>query len=525
MSAQAPVEEPWRRLSIRVVYLDLIRVAISLTTGYLGIVVGDDPVWPLIAGSCAGLLGALVDLKRWQTTRYRINSQRVEMRSGWLARKHRIVARDRIRGVDSSARVLPRLFGLRTVHIGSGESESSFKLDGLDHRHAARLQQELMPGATPDLLPEQAPGATPEPEARDPETVIARLRRDWVPLNVVTVWAVLAAAGPLFGAHWLLRPVGVDLVDLGRGLLGWESRGLAWNVVLLLAIAYPIGIGVTTVTFLFGYWNFELVRKGTPPDTALVTRRGLLNTQTVQRTDERLRGIAFEEPLAWRWLRLTETKVIATGLRQHGESATSGVLPRIRLGEARDLAAKILPDGSRPLETALHRHPRGALVRRLGWAVYGPALASGALLLFGLAGALPDWVWPLPLTLVPLTVPAAVVAYRSLGHGLAGRYLVVRRGVLRRRTVALQRRAVIGWTFEQSILQRWGGRMTVGVATAAGGRYYTAPDMSVEQALAFVAGATPELARSVATPSHATAGPATTAEETTVAVRMSAKTR
>ena len=489
MSAPAPAgEQPWRRLSIRVVYLDLIRVAISLATGYLGIIVGDDPVWPLIAGSCAGLLGALVDLKRWRTTRYRITPQRVEMRSGWLARKHRIVARDRIRSVDSSARLLPRLLGLRTVQVGSGESESSFKLDGLDHRHAVRLQRELMPG--------QAPASeAPEPAAGEPETVIARLRRDWVPLNVLTVWSVFAAASPLFGLHWLLRPVGVDLFGLGRGLLGWESRGLAWNVILVLLIAYPIGVGVTTVTFLIGYWNFELVRTGTPPDTALVTRRGLLNTQTVQRTDERLRGIAFEEPLVWRWLRLTETKVIATGLRQVGESATSGVLPRIRLGEARDLAAKILPDGSRPLETALHRHPRGALVRRLGWAVYWPALASGALLLFGLAGALPDWVWPLPLTLVPLTVPAAVVAYRSLGHGLAGAYLVVRRGVLRRRTVALQRRAVLGWTFEQSIFQRWGGRMTVGVATAAGGRYYTAPDMSVAQALAFASGATPELAR------------------------------
>ncbi len=137
--------------------------------------------------------------------------------------------------------------------------------------------------------------------------------------------------------------------------MGWDSRGLAGNVVLGMALAYPVGVTLTTVTFLLEYGNFELVRTGTPPGTA-------------------------------------------------------------------------------------------------------------------------------------------VVAYRSLGHGLAGRYLVVRRGVLNRRTVALQRRAVIGWTFEQSILQRWGGRMSVGVATAAGDRYYTAPDTSVEQALTFATGATPELA-------------------------------
>lgn len=479
--ALAAGDEPWRRLSIRVVHLDLIRLAISAVTGYLGTTLGDDPVWPLIAGSCLGLVGALVDLRRWQTTHYRITPQRVEMRSGWLARRHRTVARDRIRSVDSSARVLPRLLGLRTVAIGSGESESSFKLDGLHHRHAARLQRELMPGP--------APGATAEPEARAAETVIARLRRGWVPLNVVTVWSVFAVAGPLFGLYGFLRLFGVDLYDLGRGLSGWESRGLAWNIVLVLAIGYPVGVAAMTVAFLLENANFALVRQGTPPDTALVTRRGLLSTRTVQRTDERLRGIAFAEPLAWRWLRLTRTKVVSAGL------AESGILPRIRLAEARDIAARILPDGDRPWETTLRRHPRGALVRRLGWAVYGPALAAGTLLVYGHTGAIPDWVWPLPLTLLPLTVPAAVLAYRSLGHGLAGRYLVVRRGVLSRDTVALQRRAVIGWTVEQSILQRWGGRMTVGIATGAGDRHYTAADTSVEQALAFVSGATPELAR------------------------------
>jgi putative membrane protein len=481
-------EQPWRRLSVRVVHLDLIRVAISLATGYLGTVLRDDPVWPLIAASAFGLLGALTDLKRWRTTRYRVTAEIVEMRSGWLARKHRTVARDLIRSVDSSARWLPRLLGLRTVHIGSGESESSFRLDGLDHRHAALLQQELMPGAAA------------EPEARVPETVIARLRREWVPLNAVSGWSVLVVAGPLFGLYWSLRPFGVDLAGIGRDLVGWESRSLVWNVVLLLLIAYPLGVAGTTVSFLLENWNFELVRTGTPPDTALVTRRGLVDLRTVQRTDERLRGIAFEEPLVWRWLRLAGTSVIATGVRQMGEAPTSSVLPRIRLAEARELAARILPDGSRPLEAPLARHPRAALVRRLGWAVYGPVLAAGVLLLFGLSGAIPGWVWPLPLALMPLTVPAAVVAYRSLGHGLAGRYLVVRGGVAQRRTVALQRRAVIGWTFEQSILQRWRGLMSVGVATSAGGRYYTAPDASVEQALAFAAGATPDLARHLIEP-------------------------
>ena len=495
----ADADQPWRRLSIRVVYLDLIRVAVSLVTGYLGVVVSDDPVWPLIGGAGAGLLGALADLIRWRTTRYRITPSRVEMHSGWLARRHRTVARDRIRTVDSSARLLPRLMGLRRVHIGSGDAESSFQLDGLDHRHAARVQQELRPG--PAAHPEPAPESeTPETVAAEtvapePVTVIARLRWQWVAPNVVTVWAGLAIAGPLFGLHWFLRPFGVDLFALGRDLLNWESRGIAGNVALLLLLGYPLGVAATTATFLAEHWNFRLVRTGTAPDTALVTRRGLFATRTVQRADERIRGIALVEPLVWRWLRLADTKLLTTGRRQFGEGSADDILPRLRRTEARELAARILPDGDRPLEAALRRHPRGALTRRLGLAVAEPATLAALLGLFCLSGALPGWVWPLPmLLLLPVTIPLAVVAYRSLGHTLADAYLVLRKGVFSRCTVALQRRAVIGWTVRQSILQRFGGRMTVGVATAAGGRHYESPDMSTEQALAFIAEATPRLA-------------------------------
>jgi putative membrane protein len=320
--------------------------------------------------------------------------------------------------------------------------------------------------------------------------VITRLRRDWIPLNVVTVWAPLVVAGPVVGAYWFLRQFGIDLLAFGRGLLDWSPL----LVVVAVLVAYPIGIAVKAGSFLLEWWNFQLVRVGTPPATALVTRRGLINTQTVSRDDERMRGIAFAEPLWWRWLHLAETKVITTGLRLSGQSPTSTVLPRIRLAEARDLAARILPDGHRPLEATLRRHPRGALVRRLGWAVWWPALLAGALLLFAVSGALPYWVVPLPFALVPPGLLLAVAAYRALGHANAAPYLVVRRGPLTRSTVALQDRAVIGWTFQQSVFQRRGNRIDVGIATAAGERAYHGYDMGVDQALTFALSATPDLA-------------------------------
>ncbi|WP_033344331.1 PH domain-containing protein [Catenuloplanes japonicus] len=440
-----------RRLSLRLVWVDLIRAAATSVPGYVGIVVlGDDgPVWPLVVASVIGVLRALSDLVRLLTTRYAVHPDRVEMRSGWIARRHRTVARDRIRSVDTGARLMHRPFGLRVVHIGTGERESSFSLDALDRRDAALLRGELL-GAV------ERPAETP---------AIATIRPAWVLYNAARVWAVFAVVGPAFGIYWFLRLFDVDAREL------YHLLGPVW----IVALAYPIGILLNAAAFLAENWRFTLFREG---DT-LVTRRGLFHTRTVQRDDRRVRGVAFKEPLAWRRLRLTETSLITTGLR--AESGAGTLLPRLPRAEARAAAAQVLTDGHRPLEAPLRRHPRGALTSLLIRAVAGPVIVSGVLGAFTLSGAIPGPWWALPLSALPVTLLLAVAGFRALGHTMSGPYLVLRRGAVNRHTVALRRDAVVGWKLRQTVFQRWGDRMTVGVATPAG--FYEAQDASVDQAM------------------------------------------
>src|ERR1700754_3206275 len=73
-------------------------------------------VWiPLGIGVLIVIEGAV----RWQTTRYRITPDRVELHTGWLRRQRRSVPRDRIRTVDLTAKLLHRIFGLSVVHVGA----------------------------------------------------------------------------------------------------------------------------------------------------------------------------------------------------------------------------------------------------------------------------------------------------------------------------------------------------------------------------------------------------------------------
>jgi putative membrane protein len=92
---------------------------------------------------------------------------------------------------------------------------------------------------------------------------------------------------------------------------------------------------------------------------------------------------------------------------------------------------------------------------------------------------------------VPVAILLARDAYRGLGHGARGRYLVTRAGSVRRSTAVLARDGVIGWTVKQSVFQRRRGLATFTATTAAGAGAYSIRDADAAEGLAFAASAVP----------------------------------
>ncbi|MGC7102066.1 PH domain-containing protein [Amycolatopsis lurida] len=497
--AASDPEIPWQRLDFRVVWIDAARLLVSLIPGFVASVVyGFDteagPIWPLLVASGLGVLGTVLDFKRWLKTRYRITPERVERRTGWLVRKYRYVPRERIRSVDSGAKFRHRLAGLRVVHIGSGEARQSFKLDALSEQDARNLRRELMRDVDDVALSQSGEQELSEQENRTQETVISRFRWYWVLCNAVRVWAFLAAAGILLSTFTLLRLVNINIFSVLGDLATSTGLGTGGLIALGLACAFVLGTAGLIVEFIARYWNFELARATTKNGSTLLTRQGLFSTRTVYREEKRIRGVHIREPLPWRWLHLAETRVVSTGLAG-SLSEPASILPRTPLSEAGRVADEVLPgDHVQPLDIPLRKHPFSALTRRLFWAVWAPGLLAGLLAWLGATGALPDRAWWFAIALLPATLPLAVVAYLALGHGIAGPYLVVRGGVVARSTVVLQHQAVIGWSLRQTVFQRLRGRMSVGIPTAAGERYYRASDAGKDQALTFVKEVTPALA-------------------------------
>ncbi len=447
------------------------------------------------------LVVVLAGVLRWLTTRYRITSERVELRSGLLFRSARSVPRDRIRSVDVTAGPVHRLFRLSVVTVGTGERSEGVEsreltLDAISAAEADRLRQRLL-----DSLDTEATGAAGDSNlsgvtAAPAPTELATLDWSWLrfaPLTASSLVAVGAVAGA-FGQ--LVGELGANLAELGgvreRLSLAPLWLGVSAFAVLVLVIAL---LG-SVLIFIEAWWGFRLVRE---PGGTLRIRRGLLTARSVSLEERRLRGVEVVEPLLLRVGRGARTSAVATGLGSgHGRSI---LLPPAPRDEAHRVSGVVLAEEPSPTRTALRKHPRVALRRRLARAVL-PVLVGSAVLWLT---AVPTWVAWATLGLVLVTVLLAFDAYRNLGHALTSRYLVTRHGAGRRGTVALQRAGVIGWTVSQSFFQRRAGLVTVTATTAAGGGAYRVIDVQTADGLAVAERAvpgllTPFLYQDVATP-------------------------
>lgn len=482
--APAPaVETPWRRLDPRM-----------LVVGPLGNLVGLLPFVVILLITGQGDLGrlwyaggavvvvVLFGILRWATTRYRITDERVELRTGLLNRQRRSVPRDRIRTVDTTAKLLHRLFGLSVVQVsaaaGTAQEHAGLSLDAVSKPEAERLRLALL--ARGPASPRTDPDT---PVAAPPAEELARLNWSWIryaPLTLSSLAAVGAFVGFVFN---LVGDAGLSPRDLVNSASDRFAMSVLVGITVLVAAFVGIAVAGAMLLFAERWFGYRLTRE---PDGTLRVRRGLLTRRSLSVAEERLRGVELTEPILLRLGRGGQTRAISTGL------TGSGVLgPPAPIAEGHRLAAVVLRDGPVTL-TPLLRHPRAALVRRLNRAVGGAVVLVAVLWLLDVS-LFRTGLGPGALVLLPLAAVLGYDRWRNLGHALTERYLVARRGSLLRHTAVLQRTGIIGWTVRQSIFQRRSGLVTLTAVTAAGEGGYPVVDIGGADAVALADAAVPDL--------------------------------
>lgn len=465
-----------------------VGAAIPTTAAIVG---GGGRLWVALAWVVAGGLvlvvgGVLADLFYWKGVRYRLTPERLETAFTLVFRSRKSLQRERIRNVDLTANPLHRLFGVAVVTIGTGSHESGgqgrIKLNPVSRAEAERLRAELLRRAETVETDEDAP--------------LAELDRSWIryaPMSFLTPALGLAAGGGLMQVS--------EWAGLQKGLIDWVIglfRGipLVVAILILLAIAMLVGLIGALGLWVEMWWNYRLDREA---GGTLRVRRGLFTTRSISIEERRMRGIDLVEPLGNRISGAARVDAIATGMRQSDDKDKTDyhtLLPAAPVATANRVAAAVLREPVSPTEAVrLTRHPRAARGRLLRWWIGSVVvlLAIFAILGFLLTDVLLVIGAALGVVLLPAAVLLALDAYRNLGHGITGRYLVGRHGTVRRSTFALERDGVIGWTVKQSIFQRRKGLLTVVATTAAGAGAYSVYDAGETQGLLFAEESVPEL--------------------------------
>ncbi|QFG68474.1 PH domain-containing protein [Ornithinimicrobium pratense] len=504
-TAPEPSADGWRGLSIRVVWVDFAKSLLSVLPAVVAILgFGIEPswssMWPFAAIAVWGVLSAVADIIRWLLTRYRITETEVERSTGLFVRRHRSVRRDRIRSVDTHAKLRHRIAGLRVITVGAGQQtnagEAAFVLDSLIRDDAELLRSVLLREHQTATAETERPRDgddiqdPPDPAKTRSAEVFATLRPWWVVYHMFSLWAYLSAAGLLWGAFWLASTFGVNLIDVSSRWISWGDLGWFETIAVAVVGGGLFGAIAMGVGFFLSYWKFELARVRSDDTSFLRTRRGLLSTREVNRDEVRTRGLSISEPLLWRWMRMADTNVITTGLSIWDPEQPSAILPRGPRSIAHEVATRVLGAPS-PLEVPLPRHPRAALRRRLWWATAFTALGVAIVALPVATSVVPTWVLWAAIGVWPVALCGAIVAYRALGHAITEDYVVMRSGLTSRTTSALRRDAVSTIAVRQSILQKRLGLSTVSAMTAAGWSIYEAPDVCAHEAISFAAQAAP----------------------------------
>jgi putative membrane protein len=431
-----------------------------------------------------------VGVARWFTTTYRIEpdpeSGRLQLRSGVLRRNVLSVPRNRIRSVQTDARLLHRLLGLTVLRVSTGRVASGdrvFELNAVESDQVPRLRAILLARAP------QPPTAVAICEAA-PEVPLARWRPSWLrysPLSLSGLVMIGATVGAVYQSG-----VWAALRDSQLGRSGVDVVGRA-GVPAAVVVVLVASVLLAVLRSLLTYGNLVLSRSSGTAGDVLRLSYGLLRVRERSYDMRRLRGGTLRRPLLVRLLGGARLDAAMTGVNGAGESSL--LLPPCPAATAESVLTGLVGDAG-VVSGPLRGHGPAAARRRWTRAMALPAAAGVGLAAAATTIGVPAWAWP---GWAVLTLSCGLLAadrVRALGHSVDEAWLVARTGSLERRRDCIATAGIVGWTVRQSWFQRRAGVATLVAATAAGVKAYRVIDVPEPWAWPVAAQASPWVADS-----------------------------
>ncbi len=326
-------ERVWHRLSPRMLLVHPVHEVLRQIPLLVGaVVVGSatgNSWWTVAIVALTIAFGVL----RWFTTTYRIETDEVQLRTGVLQRKVVSLPRNRIRSVQTDARLLHQLLGLTVLRVSTGQQargDTEFALDAVRVEEVPRLRSILLA----DSL-----AAADEAEAQAPGRQLARWQLSWLrysPLSFTGLAMILAAVGVTYQAGLGAILEHSRLAESGRDAA--QRFGIVASVAVFVVVVVLASVGLSVLRSLVTFGNLTLRRDA----EVLHLQHGLLRKREHTFDMRRLRGGTLRQPLLVRLLGGARLDAVMTGVAGAGEASL--LLPPCPVRTAESVLTDLIAD-------------------------------------------------------------------------------------------------------------------------------------------------------------------------------------
>ena len=348
------------------------------------------------------------------TLRYRLHEGKLEIRTGLIGRRFRVIDPGRIQNVEIVQNVFHKLAGLVELRIETaGDAGAEGLLSALSVAEANALREGLHATEHPT-----SPDAPPPPPA---EELLATTLVELVGYGVSAgrVGAVVLAAGVAFEVLGQISPE-----QVAQGMTSLQPGAAAGLGLLALAGGYAFSVAGTIIR----HYNFRLFRspRGLRFEAGLFTRRG------VEMALSKVQLVRVDEPWMRRLMGYGTVVVETAATGAPGESASpEGLLPMVTAEEQAEVSRIILPSlDIDPWTAPLRPAAKQAAVR----AVVGGTIRWGIL-----AGIVGWFAGPVAIVLPFVGGLLGWLDWQRQGWAMSPGYVVGRGGFLTRRTFIVPR--------------------------------------------------------------------------------------
>ena len=341
MTAPA-TERVWQRLSPRMLLVHPVHEVMRQLPLLIGAVVlgsaTGNPMWTVAALGVTVAFGVL----RWFTTTYRIEPDEVQLRTGVLQRKVVSVPRNRIRSVQTDARLLHQLLRLTVLRVSTGHEatgDTVFVLDAVAAEEVPRLRSILL---SDSLAPTDDTGDQPAAPGR----LLARWHPSWLrysPLSFTGLAMIVAAVGVVYQAGLGAVLEHSRVAESGRDAA--QRFGVVASVAVVVAVVVLASVVLSVLRSLVTYGNLVLSREA----DLLHLQHGLLRRREHTFDMRRLRGGTLRQPLLVRLLGGARLDAVMTGVGGAGEASL--LLPPCPVRTAESVLTELIAEsrsGVRP---------------------------------------------------------------------------------------------------------------------------------------------------------------------------------